>query len=165
MRRDTIMIGPAVSGAVLRGVAVALVAAAALALQPPPFWQAAAVLAAVTGAVFPRTGLFWVALLVVPLALLMDEVSLWRTALAIAVVHAGHVLATLSLAIPARSRVALSALRPASVRWAGIQVISQAVAGAALIVPRAEGAGLAWAAPVGALAVALLAVLLLRRAR
>ncbi|GGO61050.1 hypothetical protein GCM10010910_07940 [Microbacterium nanhaiense] len=165
MRRDQIVIGPAVSGVVLRAAAVAVAAGAAAALQPAPFWQVTLVLVAVAGAVLPRSGMAWVALLVLPVALLAGEVSPWRTAVAIAAVHALHVLASLALAIPARSRVALAALRPTAARWLGVQLVSQLVAAAVLVMPRAVGAGIAWAAPVGALAVALLAIILLRRAR
>ncbi|HLT67880.1 MAG TPA: hypothetical protein VKZ73_08420 [Microbacterium sp.] len=163
MRRDRIVIGPATPGFVLRAGGVLLVAAAALVLQPVTFWQVSFVLAAIAGAVFPRTGLAWAALLVAPLALLMQDISPWRTAIAIVVVHLGHVLAGLNLVIPGRSRVALAALRPTALRWLAVQLASQGVAAAVLTIPRADGSGIAWVAPVGALAVALLAVVLLRR--
>jgi hypothetical protein len=164
MSRDELAIGPAVPGFALRIGGVAVVAAAVLVLQPAPFWQAASLLAAVAGAVFPRTGLAWAALVVVPLAVLTGDASPSRTAVAIAAVHLGHVLASLSLVIPGRSRVALAALAPTAVRWCGVQLVSQAVAAAIVLIPRADGSGLSWAAPIGGLAVALLAVVLLRRA-
>ena len=163
MSRDELAIGPAIPGFALRILGVAVAAGAVIALHPAPFWQVAAFVLAVVGAVFPRTGFAWVALMVVPLALLFDDASPSHTAIAIAAVHLGHVLASLTLAIPGRSRVALAALAPTARRWLGIQLDSQAVAAAVLLVPRAGGSGLAWAAPVGAIAVALLAYLLLRR--
>ncbi|GGF33008.1 hypothetical protein GCM10010922_05090 [Microbacterium sorbitolivorans] len=163
MSRDELAIGAAIPGFALRILGVAVVAGAALALQPAPFLQIASIVLAVAGAVFPRTGLSWVALLVVPLALLVGDASPARTAIAIAAVHLGHVLATLCLAIPGRSRAALAALAPTARRWIGVQLVSQVVAAAILLVPRADGSGLAWAAPIGAIAVAGLAYLLLRR--
>lgn len=163
MRRDALDIGPAVHGTVPRVALVAVVGVAVLLLQPPLFWQAVAGIAAVVGGVLPRTMTGWLALAVVPLALVMQPVDLARTMIAVALIHAGHVLATLVLTVPARSRIALAALRPTALRFLGVQAIAQAVAVVAVILPTADGRGIPWAAPIGAVAVALVALLLIRR--
>lgn len=164
MTRDRVVIGAAMPALVLRIAGVAVVAAVALILQPALFWQILFVAVAVVGAIFPRTGLAWGGLIIAPLSLVTDDISLGHTALALAAVHLGHALASLNLVIPAFSRVSLAALVPTARRFIAVQVISQVLVAAVLLVPRAEGSGLAWAAPVGAVGVALLVLLLLRRA-
>jgi len=162
MRDDVLEIGPWIPGVVPRVALVALVAGASAALGLAAGWQAAAVAAVIIGAVWPRTGLAWFSLVVVPLAVLWQPIDLGHTMIAVAALHLGHVLATMMLAVPVRSRVSLAALRPTAIRLVGVQVVAQALAVVAIVLPRADGAGLAWAAPLGACAVAILAVLLLR---
>lgn len=161
MRDDVLEIGPWIPGVVPRIALVALVAGASAALGLAIGWQTAAVATAALGAIWPRTGLAWFSLAVVPLGVLWQPLGLAPTMLAVAALHLGHVLAAMMLAIPARSRVSLAALRPTAMRWLGVQVVAQALAVVAVALPRADGPGLAWAAPVGAGAVAILAVLLL----
>ena len=163
MRHDEVRIGAAIPGVLLRILNVAVIVACCIVMRPAPFWQVLFTLVALAGAVFPRSGLSWLALLVAPLGLVLDDVLLWRTAVALAVVHLGHVLTTLCLAIPARSRVALSALAPTGARFLGVQAAAQAIALAVLLVVGPGGSGISWLAPVGAGAVAVLAFVLLRR--
>ena len=165
MSDDTLDIGAAVPGAFIRIALVVVVAGGAWMLEPGIVWQIIALILAGVGAVLPQTGGVWFALVIVPFALITQPVDPGRTCLAVLIVHLGHVLATLSLSIPLRARIALQALRPTAVRFLGVQVIAQAVAVVAVLLPSADGRGIPWLAPIGAVAVAGAAVLLLRHVR
>jgi hypothetical protein len=164
MKDDTLELGLWIPGAMLRLGAVAVVACAVVILQPGIGWEVLAVLAALAGSIVPITGLGWIALAVIPFALILEPMELGRASLAVLTVHLGHVLATLSLTMPIRSRVSLRALRPTAVRFAVVQLVAQALMVAAVIFASEEGR-VPWLAPVGALAVAGLALVLLRRVR
>ncbi|MFB7252272.1 hypothetical protein [Microbacterium sp. NPDC056234] len=165
MKDDTLDIGASVPGLLVRVALVGVVGGGAWLLQPGIGWQIIAVVAVVGGAVWPQTGLAWFAMIVVPFALITQPVDLGRACLAVLVVHLGHVLATLSLTVPIRSRIALRALRPTAVRVLTVQLTAQVIAIIAVLLPSADGRGIAWLAPIGALAVVGAAVLLLRRVR
>ncbi|WP_243225954.1 hypothetical protein [Microbacterium sp. CIAB417] len=165
MTDDRLVIGAWVPAGLVRVLLVLVVGGAVWLLQPGIGWQAIAVIAVVAGAILPQTGLAWFAMLVLPFALLTQPPDLGRACLAVLAVHAGHVLATLSLTMPVRSRIALRALRPTARRFAVAQAIGQAAAACAVLLPAADGAGAAWIAPVGAVGVVALAVLLLQRVR
>ncbi|WP_282848419.1 hypothetical protein [Microbacterium oxydans] len=70
-----------------------------------------------------------------------------RTALAVLLVHAIHVLASLSLALPISSRVALPVLGPSLARFLVIQLLARPAARRADVHPReserAEGESIA----------------------
>ena len=168
MTRDRVAIGAAVPGIALRIAQIAVIAAASVLLQPALFWQVLFIVIAIAGAVFPRSGLAWLALLVVPLALVLQDVSIWRTVVALLTVHLGHVLTTLCLVVPARSRISLATLKPTAWRFMGVQIVSQVAALSVLLAVSVVTSGaqnMAWLAPLGGGAVVLLAVLLLRRTR
>lgn len=165
MSDDTLDVGASVPGWLVRIALIGVVGGGAWMLEPGIVWQIIALLLVGVGAVLPQTGAVWFALIVVPFALITQPADLWRTCLAVLVVHLGHVLATLSLTMPARSQIALRALRPTGARFLGVQVTAQAVAVAAVLLPSADGTGAPWLAPVGAVAVAAAAALLLRHVR
>ncbi|UYO95864.1 hypothetical protein OED01_09605 [Microbacterium sp. M28] len=165
MRDDALDIGTALPGVFIRIALFAVVGGGAWLLHPGIGWQVIAVAAVAGGAAWPQTGLAWFATIVVPFALITQPVDLGRTCLAVLVVHLGHVLATLSLTVPIRSRIALRALRPTALRLLLVQSIAQIVAVVAVLLPSAEGRGIAWLAPIGALAVVGVAVVLLRHVR
>ncbi|MGF6824485.1 hypothetical protein M2317_003414 [Microbacterium sp. ZKA21] len=165
MSDDVLDIGAAVSGVLIRITLVVVVAGGAWLLAPGIVWQIIALILVGVGAVLPQTGGAWFALIVVPFALITQPVDPGRACLAVLIVHLGHVLATMSLTMPARSRIALRALRPTAVRFVGVQVIAQALAIVAVLLPSAAGAGVPWLAPVGAVAVVAAAALLLRHVR
>ncbi|WP_460795020.1 hypothetical protein [Microbacterium sp. GXF0217] len=165
MSDDALDIGAAVPAVLIRITLVVVVAGGAWMLEPGIVWQSIALILVVAGAVLPQTGGAWFALIVVPFALITQPEDPARACLAVLIVHLGHVLATMSLSIPLRARVALRALRPTGVRFVWVQAIAQAVAVVAVLLPSAEGTGVAWLAPIGAVAVATAAVLLLRHVR
>lgn len=156
MKDDRIEVGAAVPGWVLRLLAVVVAAAAMWMLQLPwPLWIAC-VLGMLIGAVRPATFLLWAGLAGVPLSLLLAEPHAGRTAVALLAVHLVHVLASLAQTILAAATVQLRALRPTVARLIGVQLIAQAVAAAAMLLPAPGAHGIAWAAVLGAAAVGAL---------
>lgn len=165
MSDDTLDIGASVPGWLMRIALIGVVAGGAWMLEPGIVWQIIALLLVLVGAVLPQTGAAWFAMVIVPFALIVQPADLWRACLAVFVVHLGHVLATMSLTMPARSQVALQALRPTAMRFIGVQGIAQLGAITAVLLPSADATGIAWLAPIGAAAVVGVAVLLLRHVR
>lgn len=165
MTDDTLDIGASVPGVLVRIALVCVVGGGTWLLHPGIGWQIIAVIAVGVGAALPQTGMAWISMIVVPVALIMQPVDLGRACLAVLVLHLGHVLATLSLTMPARSWIALQALRPTAMRFLGAQAVGQVVAIVAVLLPAADGSGTAWLGPIGAAAVVAVAVLLLRHVR
>jgi len=167
-RSQTLRVPAAVPGIVLRLLIVALVAVGVLLLMPYALWQGIAIAVAVAAVFVPASLAAWAAAACLPFGLLVTEPSATRTALAVLLVHAIHVVASLTLVIPARSRVSLLVLGPSALRFAVVQLIAQPVAfGVPLLVGASGWATASWLAPAAAgsltvgLAVALTA---LRRA-
>lgn len=158
---DLLKTPPAVSWIVIRIALVAVVAVGAVALNPLVGWQGAAVVLAVSAAVFPQTFAAWGSVACIVIGMLVSEPDAGRAMLAVLVVHLIHVLTSLTLVIPRGSRVLLSALRPSAIRLLLIQAIAQPLTLAVMLgVGRADGAA-PWAVVAGAGAVVAAAVLLL----
>ncbi|UJP10790.1 hypothetical protein L2X99_03870 [Microbacterium sp. KUDC0406] len=155
-----------VPGLVIRLVLVALVIAVSFALIPVPMWRWIAIAAATASVIVPRTMVAWVAAASLPVGMLMTEPSAARTALAVLLVHAIHVLAAIGLTVPLRSRLALRALLPSARRFTVIQLIAQPLAFAgSLLVAQSSGVRIAWLAPLGAVLLLAGIVLALRALR
>jgi hypothetical protein len=155
-----------VPGILPRLVVIALVAVGVSVLVPFPLWRAVALAAALVAVVVPRTLAAWAAAACIPIGMLLTEPLPGRTALAMLLVHAIHLLASLSLTIPVSSRLSMRALLPALGRFAAVQLIAQPLAyGAQLLTDggRLQDAG--WLAPVAAGALLLGLVLALRALR
>lgn len=130
---------------------LALIVLGVTTLMPYPLWRGVAVVAAVVAVVVPRTMAAWLAAACLPFGILVTEPSPARTALALLLVHAIHVLGALSLAIPLTSRIALRALRPSVLRFAVVQLIAQPVVfGVWLLAQGASARQLSWLAPIAA---------------
>ncbi|MDR2998868.1 MAG: hypothetical protein LBU78_12215 [Microbacterium sp.] len=150
-RPHTFRVPASVPGAVVRLALVAVAVAAAFTVIPLPMWRGIAIVAAVASVFVPRTMVGWVAAVSIAIGLFVSEPSPARTALAVLLVHAVHVLAGIGLTISLRSQVALRALLPSARRFAVIQLIAQPIAfGGSLLVSGASGAAIAWLAPLGA---------------
>ncbi|WP_157534415.1 hypothetical protein [Microbacterium sp. Leaf320] len=163
-RNDTLQTAPAVSWIVVRVVLIAVVAVGAFVLNPLVGWQWAAVILAVTAAVFPQTFAAWGGAACIVIGMLLSEPELGRAMLAVLVVHAVHVLTSLTLVIPRGSRVVLAALRPTAIRLVLVQAIAQPLTVAVMLgIGGAEGTA-PWAVVAGGGAVVAIAVLLLVKA-
>lgn len=160
---DTLQTASAVSWIVVRVVLIAVVAVGAFVLNPLVGWQWVAVILAVTAAVFPQTFAAWGGAACIVLGMLLSEPDLGRAMLAVLVVHAIHVVTSLTLVIPRGSRVVLAALRPTAIRFVLVQAIAQPLMIAVMLVDGAEGTA-PWAVVAGGGAVVALAVLLLVKA-
>ncbi|MCK2027636.1 hypothetical protein KZC56_15140 [Microbacterium sp. SSW1-47] len=160
-------VGAWVPGVTLRVLTVALVLLGVLVLHPTPFWRGVAVVAALVGAVLPRSLATWVGAACLPFGLLLSEPAPERTAVALVLVHAIHILAALSLTVPAAARLTLRSLRPTAVRFVVIQLVAQSIAlGVWAVSPGQVERGAAWLAPAAAsllLVVVVVAWLVLRR--
>ncbi|MFB8190902.1 hypothetical protein ACFC14_16415 [Microbacterium sp. NPDC055988] len=152
----------------IRLLVVGVVWVGAVTLIPFPLWQGIAVVAAVVSAVIPPTLAAWAAAACLPFGVILTEPSPGRTALALLLVHAVHVLASISLVVPMRSRLALRVLRPTLLRFVVVQLLSQPLVFAMwLLAPRGVDDGTAWFAPIAAavlVAGVLLALWAARRA-
>ncbi|WP_110589232.1 hypothetical protein [Microbacterium suaedae] len=144
-------------------VGLALAASAGGLLNDVALWQVTSVLCGLLAAVVPsaRTGYLVIGLVV--MGLLQQDPSVGRTCAAVLVVHMIHVLTSVSLVVPFRARITLRAARPGAIRFLGVQLIAQAAAILAVAIP--TGPGLAWFAPVGAVALGVVAVVFLSRLR
>lgn len=150
-RAHSFRVPASVPGAVVRVVLVAIVTAGAFMLIPVPMWRWIAIVAAVASVFVPRTMVAWVAAGCLPVGMLLTEPSPTRTALAVLLVHAIHVLAGIGLAVPLRSQLALRALLPSARRFIVIELIAQPLAlGGAMLVAGSTGGAIAWLAPLGA---------------
>ncbi len=115
----------AVPGITIRLLLLGVVSVGAVVLVPFPLWQGIAVVAALVAVVIPRTLTAWAAAACLPFGVILTEPSPGRTALALLLVHAIHVLAALSLVVPLRSRLALRVLRSTLLRFLVVQLLSQ----------------------------------------
>lgn len=156
----------AVPGIVLRLLVVAIAWGGALVLVPFTLWQGVAVIAALLAVALPRSLAAWLAAACLVFGVLLTDPDPGRTALAVLLVHAIHLLASLSLVIPISSRVALPVLGPSLVRFLIIQLLAQPVVFSVwLLAPSDVVHGLTPLAPVAAAALALGVLLALRAAR
>jgi len=156
-RNDTRVLGAAIPGYALGGLAVAVAVTGALLLSAPAGWVAIVGMLSLVGALWPQTGGGWFAAAGLVVVLLLNEPDPGRAAVAIAAVHLLHVLAALAAVVPLRAQVAVRALIPTGIRFAGIQAICQGAHLAVHLLPR--GPAVPAAALAGAGAVLLLAVL------
>ncbi|WP_311259270.1 hypothetical protein [Microbacterium sp. WCS2018Hpa-9] len=165
---DSLQTDPAVSWLVVRGALVAAVAVGAAALCPVIGWQVAAVVLAIVAAVLPQTFAAWGSVGCLVIGMLISEPDLGRAMIAVLVVQLIHVLMSLSLVIPAGSRVVIAALRPSGLRLLVVQVIAQPVTVVVMVVGGVAAQGststVPWAAVAGAGAVVALTATLLVRA-
>lgn len=140
-----------VPAVLVRLLLVTVTAVGAMALVPVPLWSGVAIAAAVIGAVVPRSLAGWIGGACVGLGMLFADPHAAHTAIAVLVVHAIHLLASLSWTVPALSWISLRALVPTFGRFAVIQLVAQPLAfGVAMLTSPVEGAGIAWAALAGA---------------
>lgn len=155
-----------VAGAVVPRWVITLVGGVALGggllLVPVPLWAAVGAVCVVVGACWPRTMTTWAAIGIVALGLLLRPADPGATALAVLVVHVAHVAGSLSLSVSPRALVTVRALRPTFRRFAVIQVLSQTIALAVLVVPTVAGPGWPIAAVIGAIALGGAVVVLVR---
>lgn len=168
MRRGirSIQVRGAVPGITVRLVVVALVWVGVVLLNPFVLWQAVAVIAAVVAVLLPRSLAAWVGAGCLVFGVILTEPAPERTALALLLVHAVHVFASLSMVVPISSRLALAVLAPSLARLLVVQLIAQPVVlGVWLLAPSGIDRGVAWLAPLAALALLLGVVLALRAAR
>lgn len=153
-----------VPGVTVRLLIVAIVWGGAVVLVPFPLWQGVAVIAALTAVMVPRSLAAWIAAACLVFGVILSEPAPERTALAVLLVPAIHVLAALSLVIPMSSRLALTVLAPTLARFGVVQLLAQPVVfGIWLLLPMHVDRGAAWLAPPAAV-VLLLGVLLAIRA-
>ncbi|AZH78862.1 hypothetical protein [Microbacterium sp. Y-01] len=159
------------SGVVVPGVAVRLlnvvvVAVGVVLLNPFPLWQGVAVMSALVAVVFPRSLAAWIAAACVVFGVVLTDPSPERTALAVLVVPAIHLLGSLSLTIPAASRLAPAVLLPGLRRFVIAQLVAQPLAfGVWLLAPGPVDRGAAWLAPLAAVVLLLGVLFALRAAR
>lgn len=153
-------VGGAVPGITIRLLIVAIVWGGVVVLIPVPLWQAVAVVAALVAVVLPRSLAAWAAAGCLVFGVILTDPAPERTALAVLLVPAIHVLASLSLVVPLSSRLALAVLWPSLARFVVIQLLAQPVVlGVWLLAPSQVDRGAAWLAPLAAVAL-LLGVLL-----
>ena len=156
----------AVPGLVIRLLTVAIVWSGAVALNPYPLWQGIAVVASAIAVVLPRSLAAWSGAASIVFGVLLTDPAPERTALAVLLVHAIHVLGSLALTIPLASRVALAVLVPSVTRFLVVQLIAQPlVFGVWLLAPTDVDRGSAWLAPVAAVALLVGVLLALGAAR
>lgn len=163
-RDDVLRAGAAVPSGMLRVGFVVSAAAAATTLFPLVGWQVIMIALAVLAATVPSTLAAWATIVCLPVALLLDELSLWRACVAVGAAHLLHVLGSLTLAVPVRARVTLRALAPTARRFLLVQLSAQAMTVLTLtFLPRTEGtAGEGWWAVAGAAALLALCALVVR---
>lgn len=155
----------AIPGYALRALLFLTVVGATLALFPESWLRLVPVALALLAAVYPSSLSAWLALALMPLGMLLNDPDPLRTVVGVLAVHAIHILGTLTLAIPARARVQLRALRPTVMRFLRIQAMSQGAVLVLLLLMTGGAVGFAWLAPVGAGTLLGLTALLLRHPR
>ncbi|GAA1252259.1 hypothetical protein JOF42_002660 [Microbacterium phyllosphaerae] len=158
---DVLQTAPAVSWIAVRIVLIAVVSVGAFALNPLVGWQWVAVILAIVAAVFPQTFAAWGGVACIVIGMLVSEPDLGRAMLAVLVVHAIHVLTSLTLVISRGSRVVLAALRPTAARFVLVQAIAQSLTVVVMLGADGAGGSVPWAVVAGAVAVVSAAVLLL----
>ncbi|WP_261164286.1 hypothetical protein [Microbacterium sp. Marseille-Q6965] len=159
--RHRIVLPRALPAAVLRVLLGIAVAGGGAALVPVLGWQLVAVAFGAVAAVFPATRVSYLGLPLIVLGMLITGPHPAQTALAVFVVHAIHTLTSIAALLPAGARVSLRALGPLAARFAVAQLVAQAAALTIAQLP--VGGGMPWLAPVGALALAGIAVVFLIR--
>lgn len=152
----------AIPGSALRILLFLVIAGSAFVLLPATWLRFVPAILAVAAAIYPSSLCAWLALALLPIGMLASDSDPWRASAAVFAVHAIHILAAQTLAIPARARVQLRALLPTGIRFLWIQALSQAVVLIMLLLMPNAGIGFAWLAPVGAAALLGLAALLLK---
>lgn len=156
----------AVPGITFRLLVLAIVWGGAVMLVPFPLWQGVAVTAALLAVVIPRSLAAWFGAACLVFGVLLTDPDPARTALAVLLVPAIHVLAALSLVIPMSSRVALAVLGPSLARFLIMQLLAQPVVfGVWLLAPSNIDHGIVWLAPLAAAALVLGVLLALRAIR
>src|SRR5690606_7235078 len=144
---------PAVPAWALRGALAAVLSLGVVALTPVTLWQVVGVVAALVAAVFPALRTAYVGIAVVAIGVIQQDPEPGRTALALAVVHAVHVLSAVTLLLPARTRITVRAILPVVWRFLAVQAIAQA-AGLVASLPARDGASLPVVVLAGAAALA-----------
>lgn len=168
-RNDWMRTQVAIPSLVLRIGFIVFVGAAALLLVPVMMWQIAAVVTAALGVFFPQTFGTWMAIVCISIGMVMSEPSIWRAMIAVFVVHICHVISSLLLALPIRSRVVLAALVPTIRRLLLVQIIAQPLTLVVMLAVDVSGDtsldfGVGELAPIiGAGALAVFAILFLTR--
>ncbi len=158
--------GVVLPGATLRVLLLAVVWVGVVVLNPFPLWQGVAVVAALVSVILPRALTAWVAAACLPFGVILTEPSPGRTALALLLVHAIHVLAALGLVVPLSSRLPPAVLIPSAMRFLVVQLIAQPIVfGAFLLAPGSAERGIAWLAPAAAVALLAGVLLAVRAAR
>lgn len=160
-QNDTLQTDRAVSWIVVRVSLIAVVAGGAFVLNPLVGWRWVAVILAVIAAVLPQTFAAWGGAACIVIGMLVSEPDVGRAMLAVLVVHAIHVLTSLTLVIPGGSRVVLAALRPTAVRFVLVQAIAQPLTVAVMLGTDGIRGSAPWAVIAGGGAVVVAAVLLL----
>ncbi|PRB12228.1 hypothetical protein [Microbacterium sp. MYb62] len=159
-------VGGAVPGITVRLLVVVVVWAGVVVLNPFPLWRVVAVIAALVAVFLPRSLAAWAGAGCLVFGVILTDPAPERTALAVLLVPAIHVLASLSLVIPISSRLALAALGPSLMRFLVIQLLAQPVVFAVwLLAPSSVDRGASWLAPLAAAALLLGVLLALRAAR
>ena len=159
-RNHRASIGGWVPAWALSAGAAAIAAGGIAVLHPSLPWVVAVVVLAAVGSVFPRSMASWLPLLFIALALLAEDASPWRTALALFATHVVHACASLTSVMRANTRIALAALRPTTRRFAALQLSAQLVAlvlaaVAGLVDARFAGAAVGAAVLIAALTLAV----------
>lgn len=136
---------------VLRIGTAAIITGGVLLLNPYPMWWWVAGGASLLSVIVPRSMGSWIGIACMAVGMILTEPSAGRTALAVLLIHAAHVLAAWAWAVPWRSRIRPAVLLPGVRRLLLIQAIAQSAATLMLLaVPPLHGPGFAWLAPLGA---------------
>jgi len=162
MRAHRLLLRGAVPALAVRVTLFAVSVAVVGIAEPFPLWFWVAVVLAGVGAVFPRTFAAWGVIPCVGVAVLSSEPEAWRTAILVLGVHLIHVLASVTWIAPWSAWITLSAMRPSFGRMLAVELIVQPVILVIGLIPRVSGAGFAWLAPLGALAIVGVAMLMRR---
>lgn len=119
-----------------------------------PFWLIVALALAVAAAAAPRLHMAWALMVLLAFAQLSHPPLLtdWRPYVLMAGLHLLHVLASMSLAVPLRGRIALSVLGRTLRRYLVIQLLAQGLLIIVLALLTPAGVHAVWLAPVGAAA-------------
>jgi hypothetical protein len=164
-KNDRLRTAASMSGVVLRAVFIVFVAVVALLLVPVIGWQIAVVVAAVLGVVLPQSFGGWFSIAGVAVGMLMNDPSVWRAMVAVLAVHIIHVISSLLLVTPWRSRVVLAALWPSLRRVLLIQLVAQPLTLLVMLAFLSGEVTVTGAAIIGAGALASFAVLFLLKTR
>ncbi|MGM7696500.1 hypothetical protein [Microbacterium sp. A84] len=164
-RNDRLRTAASMPAIVLRIAFIVFVAVVALLLVPITGWQVVVVVAAVLGVIVPQSFGGWISIAGVVVGMLMNDPSMWRAMAAVLAVHVIHVVASLLLVIPWRSRVVLAALWPSLRRLLLIQLIAQPLTLLVMLAFLSETVTVASAAIIGAGALATFVILFLLRTK